>query len=160
MENVEKFVFMLFCFQKQRKQPEITSSACLKILYVQTLLKMPFSSEQEKLIILLFGRFQSSTQVRREFIKHQNLKGRQASELRTQDFDWIIKKFMKNGIKNQKRHQDQGLRPNAQLGFAIFSTLIPKNRCELEVKKSVRIIRKRLEKCAQQDGGHFQHLMK
>ena len=103
MESVEKFVFMLFCFQKQRKQPEITSSACLKILYVQTLLKMPFSSEQEKLIILLFGRFQSSTQVRREFIKHQNLKGRQASELRTQDFDWIIKKFMKNGIKNQKK---------------------------------------------------------
>ena len=90
MENVEKFVFMLFCFQKQRKQPEITSSGCLKILYVQTLLKMPFSSEQEKLIILLFGRFQSSTQVRREFIKHQNLKGRQASELRTQDFDWIF----------------------------------------------------------------------
>ena len=29
-----------------------------------------------------------------------------------------------------------------------------------EVKKSVRNIRKRLEKCAQQDGGHFQHLVK
>ena len=83
MENVEIFVFMLICFQKQRKQPEITSSACLKILHVQTLLKMPFSSEQEKLIILLIGRFQSSTQVRREFIKHQNLV-----------LEWLNEKFV------------------------------------------------------------------
>ena len=151
MENVEKFVFMLFCFQKQRKQPEITSSACLKILYVQTLLKMPFSSEQEKLIILLFGRFQSSTQVRREFIKHKNLKGPACSpDLNPLDYYFW-------GMASYEVYQTN---PETLLDVMEAVTAVCAIVGSPQVKKSVRNIRKRLEKCAQQDGGHFQHLVK
>lgn len=100
-----------------------------------------FTSEQEKLIILLFGRFESPSVVRREFLKDQNIVGRPSQEFKPADFTGILRKFKKNGIsarrKTREKPQNQEIIADVQEIFnAMPSTSLRQAARQTSVSKS------------------------
>ena len=61
-----------------------------------------FSSEQKTWIVLEYGKTPCPTALKRKFILHSNIKGREKTKYQPNLFTRVVENFKKNGISNEK----------------------------------------------------------